>query len=147
MKVSCVASSAAASSRSIRRHAFVAEPRRFVTAGFRLTPTPFKRPEALDPVRGAAHSFAVEPAGQGRRRFVVRAPHARLVELTGDFTAWRPLTLTRTNAETWEATLALTPGVHHVNIRVDGDRWSAPPGMSTVDDEFAGTVGLLVVEP
>jgi hypothetical protein len=128
-------------------YALVAQPRRFLTAGFRLTPAPFKRPETLAPVRGAARSFAVEPAGQGKRRFVVRAPHARVVELTGDFTAWRPVALTRTDAETWEATLALAPGVHHVNIRVDGERWSAPPGMLTADDEFAGTVGLLVVEP
>jgi hypothetical protein len=32
-----------------------------------------------------------------------------------------------------------------MNLRVDGDRWTAPPGTPAVADEFNGTVGLVVV--
>jgi hypothetical protein len=39
----------------------------------------------------------------------------------------------------------MTPGTHRVNVRVNGDTWTAPPGMPTVDDEFNGRVGIIVV--
>jgi hypothetical protein len=41
--------------------------------------------------------------------------------------------------------LVIAPGVHRVNIRVDGGAWRPPPGLSVVRDEFGGEVGLLVV--
>jgi len=28
---------------------------------------------------------------------------------------------------------------------VNGDRWVAPPGLPTTDDDFNGTVGLVVI--
>jgi hypothetical protein len=33
-----------------------------------------------------------------------------------------------------------------VNIRVNGDAWTAPPGTPSIEDEFNGTVGLVVVQ-
>jgi len=42
-------------------------------------------------------------------------------------------------------TLPIAPGVHRLAIRVDGDRWTTPPGVVTVADEFQGTVGVIVV--
>jgi hypothetical protein len=53
--------------------------------------------------------------------------------------------LTRGRGDTWQVTLPLAPGAYRLNIRVDGDAWVAPPGTSTVQDEFNGTVGLVVV--
>jgi hypothetical protein len=32
-------------------------------------------------------------------------------------------------------------------VRVDGGSWVAPPGLTTMSDDFAGEVGLLVIEP
>jgi hypothetical protein len=45
----------------------------------------------------------------------------------------------------WELAMRIAPGSHRVNIRVDGGEWSAPPGAGTVQDEFNGAVGLMVV--
>jgi len=39
----------------------------------------------------------------------------------------------------------LAAGVHRVNVRVDGGEWRVPTGLSAVDDDFEGKVGLLVV--
>ena len=46
----------------------------------------------------------------------------------------------------WEVTLAIAPGMHCLAIRVDGDAWTPPPGVSAVPDEFQGTVGVIVVK-
>jgi hypothetical protein len=40
----------------------------------------------------------------------------------------------------------IAPGMHRVAIRVNGDEWTPPPGVSTVPDEFQGTVGVIVVK-
>jgi len=45
----------------------------------------------------------------------------------------------------WETVLDLRAGAHRVNLRVNGDSWVAPPGLPTADDDFNGTVGLIVV--
>jgi hypothetical protein len=36
--------------------------------------------------------------------------------------------------------------MHRVAIRVDGDAWTTPPGIAAVQDEFQGTVGIIVVK-
>src|SRR6185503_20791010 len=83
----------------------------------------------------------------GRYLITVRSPGARQVELSGDFTGWKPVSLRRIRGDDWSVALPLEAGTHRVNIRVDGGVWVAPPGMTTTSDDFAGEVGLLVVEP
>ena len=39
----------------------------------------------------------------------------------------------------------LGPGMYHINVRVDGGPWMAPPGIPTMHDGFSGDVGLIVV--
>jgi hypothetical protein len=68
------------------------------------------------------------------------------VELSGDFTGWKPVSLRRVRGDDWAVALPLDVGTHRVNMRVDGGVWVAPPGMTTTSDDFAGEVGLLVVE-
>jgi hypothetical protein len=74
----------------------------------------------------------------------LRVPGARTVELSGDFTGWRPVAMRAVGPDRWEATVRLAPGTHHCNVRIDGDAWVAPPGTTVVDDGFDGRVGLLV---
>jgi hypothetical protein len=33
-----------------------------------------------------------------------------------------------------------------LNVRVDGGSWIVPPGLTTMSDDFAGEVGVLVIE-
>ena len=78
--------------------------------------------------------------------FEVRAPGARLVEVMGDFTRWEPLQLEHVSGDRWATTVMLEPGVHQVNLRVDGGAWMAPPGAPTSADGYGGTTGVVVAE-
>jgi hypothetical protein len=99
-------------------------------------------PPELQPV---AVGFELKQLDPGQYRVAVRAPRARVVELTGDFTSWQPVALQRGHGDWWETTLSITPGTHQVNVRINGERWIAPPGATVVDDDFAGVVGVIVV--
>ena len=117
----------------------------FVSLGLRVAPAALSRPRPSPHIRPAASAFRMEPADSGRYRVTIRATSARTVELSGDFGGWRPVALEQISPDVWEATLPLAPGTYHVNMRVNGDRWVAPPGLPVAEDEFNGTVGLLIV--
>ena len=119
---------------------------RFVELGLRVAPSALRRPRLPSGVRPSAAAFQVEEAARGERTLRVRVPDARSVEMSADFTSWKPIALKRADADTWEATLPITPGLHRVTIRVDGDTWTIPPGVAAVPDEFHGTVGVIVIK-
>ncbi len=119
-------------------------PARYVSFGVRLWSPTFVRP-APAPVRPVARAFMLEPAGAGRYRITLRAPFARTVEVTGDFNGWTSTALAEASPGVWELTLDLAPGVHMLNVRVNGEAWTVPPGVHTAADEFNGRVGLIVV--
>jgi hypothetical protein len=118
---------------------------RFAAVGIRLSPAALLRPTLPHGVRASATAFSVAPAASGGYTVTVRAPSARTVELSGDFTNWTPVALRETSPNVWQVTIPMTPGTHRVNLRVDGDSWTAPPGLPAVHDEFNGRVGLLVI--
>ena len=117
----------------------------FLSLGLRVAPAALARPRPPAPLRPVANAFRVLPADSGHFRVVVHAPSARTLELSGDFDGWHPISLVQAEPDEWQVTLALAPGTYRVNMRVNGDRWTAPPGLPTADDEFNGTVGLLVI--
>jgi hypothetical protein len=41
----------------------------------------------------------------------------------------------------------MSAGIHHINMRIDGGTWIAPPGVPSIRDGFNGEVGVLVVKP
>jgi hypothetical protein len=96
-------------------------------------------------VQPAAIAFEVLPVSPGQYRVALRVPRARVVELTGDFTEWKPVALHRGVGDWWEVTLPIAPGTHQINVRINGERWVAPPGATVIDDDFAGVVGVIVV--
>jgi hypothetical protein len=98
--------------------------------------------------RGAARAeaFVHSAADDGSRDIHVRVADATRVELMADFTDWTPVPLVRERGGMWGLNVFIAPGVHRVNIRVDGGPWQPPPGLTTVRDEFGGEVGLLVVQ-
>jgi hypothetical protein len=118
---------------------------RFLEVGLRVAPSALLRPRLPRGVRPTAAAFEVGSAVAGRRTLRIRVPNARTVELSGDFTGWKPIALTRAGADQWEARLPIAPGIHRLAIRVDGDAWTPPPGVNAVPDEFQGTVGVIVV--
>ena len=118
---------------------------RIATVGFRVSSAALLRPQVAIPIRTSAAAFSLRRAGENSYVVSVRVPRARTVELSGDFGLWKALPLDEVHPDVWETTLVLTPGTYHVNIRVDGDQWKAPPGLPTVPDDFNGTVGIIVV--
>jgi hypothetical protein len=79
----------------------------------------------------------------GRRLLFVRAQGAQSIELTGDFNQWRPIPMLSRPDDWWSVELDLSRGRYELAIRVDGSRWSAPPGLLSIRDEFGGEAGLL----
>ena len=119
---------------------------RFAQFGIRIAPSALLRPRLPASVRPTAAAFEVADGNRGLRTLRIRIPYARTVELSADFTDWKPISLTSSGADRWETTLTIAPGMHRVAIRVNGDEWTPPPGVSTVPDEFQGTVGVIVIK-
>jgi hypothetical protein len=82
----------------------------------------------------------------GRRvTFRLRAPEARSVALSGDFTGWEPRPMRRGEGGTWVLALVLEPGLHHFGFLVDGSVWTVPEGAPGVADDGWGRKNASVV--
>ena len=80
-------------------------------------------------------------------RLIVRV-HLRDVsnaEIAGDFTDWKPVALERLHGGWWYTVLRVPPGIHRVQLRLDGGAWQSPPGLPRADDGPGGPSGTLVV--
>jgi hypothetical protein len=130
---------------------------RYVSAGLRLRTTLLRPRANRDPQlpsrslasgdggAGFTAQLQVQPTPDGCARVVVHALAVATVEVAGDFTDWQPVTLRRTSDNMWESVLHIPSGVHRVNVRIDGGRWTAPAGMARAEDEFGGEVGIVAV--
>lgn len=96
--------------------------------------------------RATATKWHVRRVSRDSWSFEVRAPGARMVEMTGDFTRWEPIQLQHQGGDRWSAIMMLEPGVHQVNLRIDGGAWMPPPGAPTSVDGYGGTTGVVVAE-
>jgi len=94
---------------------------------------------------GSQAAFMVSNVGVDSVRITIRAPFARKVEFASDCTGWKPFGMVQTH-DGWVVDIAAPRGLHRANIRVDGGRWISPPGLASSDDDFAGEVGVFVVE-
>jgi hypothetical protein len=132
---------------------------RFASLGLRLGSRRFPPATAsvnqIDDLRSAARSternssgisaFNTRVAGSGTREIRVRAPAAQSIEIMADFTEWRAVPLQSSGGGWWTVTLPVGPGIHEMNLRIDGGRWTVPPGLPAQSDEFGGSVGVLVI--
>ena len=82
----------------------------------------------------------------GLTKITVRCSGVFSVELAGDFTDWAPVALTARGGDRWETTVTILPGLHQVQIRLDGGDWRVPPGLPSTQREFAGAAGVLLIE-
>ncbi len=121
--------------------------RTFGMAGMEVAYSPISKaavPVSL-PHMVLVRAFEAHPAANGMEKIVIHVGGVEAVEIMGDFSDWSPLTLTRRGRDLWELALPLSPGVHSVNVRVDGGPWAPPPGVPTMRDGYNGEVGLVVV--
>lgn len=121
---------------------------RYFTLGLRVRPrrTAAQTATPKGDAPAVVGSLGIEAIAAGRYRLSLWAPRALSVELSGDFTGWKPLPLVRGESGHWSVSLPLAPGTYRLNARIDGGAWMVPPGLTTLTDDFAGVVGVLVVE-
>ena len=79
------------------------------------------------------------------REVRVWAPGARVVEVMADFVDWIPVPLLRQPNGEWRGYYRIEPGLHRVNIRLDGADLDVPLNWPSAKDEFLGTVALVLV--
>ena len=121
--------------------------RSFGMAGLEIAYSPVSKnaiPVAL-PHMVLVKKFEMQPGTDEMRKIVIRVGGVEKVDVMGDFSDWSPLTLVRRGRDLWELNVPLSPGMYHINVRVDGGPWMAPPGIPTMHDGFSGDVGLIVV--
>ena len=97
------------------------------------------------PTDGVILRISTADSSRAPRVIRVRAPASERLEIMADFTEWLPVALVRTPAGVWEITLAVPPGPHRLNVRLDGGDWVVPTNVVRVTDEFGGVVGLVQV--
>src|SRR5688572_16541117 len=92
---------------------------------------------------------ATAPAAQAVTRFVLIAPEASSVHLTGDFLSWSPEGIVLEDPRgtgIWTADVALPPGVYQYTFVVNGTQWTPDPrALSQVDDGFGQTNSVVIV--
>ncbi|MFL5482769.1 MAG: glycogen-binding domain-containing protein [Gemmatimonadaceae bacterium] len=122
---------------------------RFISLGVRLAHPPRLTRQAnsdsAEVLEAKVVAFETENRS-GVVTFKVLAPLAKNVEVAGDFTDWDPLQMAPAGNGWWIASRALRPGKYQIDLRMNGGKWTAPPGLLSMLDEFGGSVGLLVVE-
>lgn len=118
---------------------------RYATIALRITTRAGGALEMRSRSRATARNMETWREQDGTVLLVVHAPHARRVELMGDFTDWHPLVMRREADDHFAARIQLPAGSYRINVRVDGGAWTAPPGTTPVADEYNGAAGLLVI--
>lgn len=130
---------------------------RYATAGLRLALFGTDRTPALTiagPTIAAVQDYLNAGSSPGARLEIasagplhairIHAAGAASVELMGDFTDWQTVSLTQVGSGIWEIKLPLDPGVHRLNVRIDGGEWLVPAGARPEAGEF-GAAGVVVV--
>ena len=96
--------------------------------------------------RSGMTSFDSRVTSGGLREIRIQAPGVSSVELMGDFTNWKPVSLRDAGSGWWVAALPIKTGIHEMNVRVNGGEWVTPPGLPQKHDEFGSSVGVLVIQ-
>lgn len=121
--------------------------RNFYSLGLMLAYWPIPRGAVLvESPANLVRAFELRPAGVALQRLTARIGGVETVEVMGDFTDWAPVPLVRRGRDQWELLLPMSAGVHQINMRIDGGKWIAPPGIPSVRDDFNGEVGVLVIK-
>lgn len=122
--------------------------RAFASLGVMLAYWPIPRGAVLVATPASlVRAFELRPAGVALQRLTARIGGVESVEIMGDFTDWAPVQLVRRGRDQWELLIPMSPGVHQINMRIDGGKWIAPPGVPAIKDDFSGEVGVLVIKP
>ncbi len=121
----------------------------YVTFGMRLAPLIIATPPRVSSSHPRSRSRPVRVITGGDGVSIIRlvGPVAGTVELTGSFTDWRPVRMMQVAPGVWEMRTRVPGGSYLFNVRVDGGEWVVPEGVASVDDDFNGRVGRILITP
>jgi 1,4-alpha-glucan branching enzyme len=101
-----------------------------------------------------APTNAVVPVSSGTQvyvQFVLSAPQAQSVAVSGDFNNWQQDGIALRDQDgdgVWTGLVALRPGLHKYMFLIDGEQWVTDPRAERyVDDGFGGRNALITVAP
>lgn len=88
------------------------------------------------------------PAPQKRVSLVARAPEAKVVSVTGDFTNWseKGIPLAKGANGEWQTSLQLAPGEYQYRLRIDGQWRDHAEARRRVPNPFGSENCVLLVE-
>lgn len=132
---------------------------RYLGLGLRFSAVPRRRADAraarrsglsgfgsADPSDTPLPSAELQPCDCVGGRLTIVAGTAAVVEVSGDFTDWEPVALAPSDRPgTWRFAAPIPPGTYRFNIRIDRGEWIVPAGVTRLEDEYEGQVGLLIV--
>lgn len=119
-----------------------AQPRTMI--GVQLAPWSTSQWAMAAAVHPVARAWFARRDADGRMLLHVRTRDAHRVELAGDFTDWLAAELTPIGGGWWRIAVPIEPGLHHVQVRLDGGAWQVPPGLPRSSEGFDGPIGLLL---
>lgn len=102
------------------------------------------------PTQVVLPSEDVTPSTRVVTRFVLVAPGATSVHLTGDFVSWQREGIALENLRgtgIWTGDVALPPGVHEYTFVLDGSEWVPDPTAALHVQDGFGQVNSIVVVP
>lgn len=123
------------------------------TLWFKKSETVLEKPERSDYPFEKTKSTEVAtelstPAKKKRNiRFKHWAPQAKKVEIAGDFNAWIPEQMKKSENQHWMIDYQLDPGEYTYKFLVDGRLKKDPYNPKSVPDGYGGESSLLVVKP
>lgn len=122
----------------------------YISAGIRLALARRHRSVPLPDSEVAAAGeraigFELLTESDGRYKVVLAIAARDSVALMGDFTDWLPVSLSKRDDGRWEGAFALAPGIHELNVRVDGGVWAVPAGLASRRNDLDETVAILIV--
>lgn len=124
---------------------------RLGTVPFRHAPAPtFIQPRqsrAADGVESSSPLLEIQRQKNDAVQLTLYAPGAATLEISGDFTDWRAVALSRSpdRMDFWTASFRIAPGIHRLNVRRDGGPWLAPAGTLHSTDDYDGEVGVFTL--
>jgi Glycogen recognition site of AMP-activated protein kinase len=112
---------------------------------FAAWPTMTEGAVPIESRASAISGFDIAAASASLQRVQVQILGVESVEIMGDFTDWQPINMVQRGRDVWEVLLPIAPGVHQLNVRVDGGKWQPPPNTPSMRDGFNDEVGVLVI--
>lgn len=114
--------------------------------GVEFTPLRARGAETAADFLPRPRHWTVVDLGGGRAALHLECRDAARLEVRGDFSDWEPLAMEPLGGGWWEGIVHAEPGLHAIQLRMDGGAWCAPPGLPIDASGEQGPAGTIFVQ-